>query len=540
MGQVTNTDLELSLVIDVSGSVDASEYALQLGGYAAAFNNPAIQSAIGAGTNGSIAVNTIFFDSGFYSGIDWTLLSTAADATAFADALNAVPRPGSGGTNPAAGINAATTAITGNTYEGTRKVIDVSGDGTGNSGSDIAARDAALAAGIDAINGLPINLSPGDTSIEDYYSANIVGGQGSFTEAAEDFSDFERAILAKLRREILGEIPDERLLFAGLRPIAIALSRTMSRDVGGRLMRLRAGGPGDLETTTTAPVVGGGGSKDGMAKGGMAKEVIPGTTTVVDRWHVWGDVYYFNQDFDGQTSRNANGASVLVTADSELDIFGGSVGVDYRLNQNFTLGIALGAASGDADIKGVADVDIDSIAIMPYLSYYRSNAIGGADLWADLLYSYTDTDYDVEIGGVDMDLDGKSHQVEFNVGLNYQSGNLIHGPFAQLRYTDGEVDSGADFDSFATQLGYQVSNPMSVGNGTLIPQARVAWEHEFEADQGSLGGFSLGEIDEDLFVGGLGLIYAMNNGWDFGADYEARLGDQSESHYIGLKAGFTF
>jgi len=525
---LTPTDLELSLVIDVSGSVDSNEYALQLGGYAAAFRNPSIQSAIGSGANGNIAVNTVFFDSGTYPGIDWTLLSTASDASAFADALDAFARPGSGGTNPAAGINEAASGISTNNYEGARKVIDVSGDGQGSASTDEAARDAALASGVDAINGLPI----GGTSIEDYYRDHIVGGTNSFTEGAADFSDFERAILAKLQREIIGTvIPDDRALIAGLRPVSLTMSRTMSRDVGGRLMRLRAGGAGDIQYNTTE-------STTMSSKSGL--EVIPGTSTPKGLWNVWADIYSFTQDFDGQSSRTPNSTVVLITPDTELDIFGGSVGIDYRVNQTTTVGIAVGAADGEADMKGVADVDIESVSIMPYVSYYQKNALGGADLWADFLYSYADTEYDVRIGAVTSKLDGKSHQLELNAGLNYQSGNLIHGPFAQLRYTDGEIDGGVDFDSFATQLGYQVSNPMPVSNGVIIPQARVAWEHEFDADQGSVGGINLGELDEDLFVGGLGVIYSMHSGWSVGADYEARLGSESESHYIGLNAGLRF
>ncbi len=40
--------LELSLLIDVSGSVDANEYNLQKGGYISAFQSAAVQAAIAA------------------------------------------------------------------------------------------------------------------------------------------------------------------------------------------------------------------------------------------------------------------------------------------------------------------------------------------------------------------------------------------------------------------------------------------------------------------------------------------------------------
>ena len=53
-------DLELSLVIDVSPSVDNTEFGLQMSGYTAAFQDLGIQAAI-LGLPGGIAVNVIFF-----------------------------------------------------------------------------------------------------------------------------------------------------------------------------------------------------------------------------------------------------------------------------------------------------------------------------------------------------------------------------------------------------------------------------------------------------------------------------------------------
>ena len=187
-------------------------------------------------------------------------------------------------------------------------------------------------------------------------------------------------------------------------------------------------------------------------------------------------------------------------------------------------------------MKGIGTIDIDSVAIMPYVSFYQENAIQGADFYADLMYAYTDSDY--EAGGAKVS--GDSSMIELNVGLNYNSGDLIHGPYAQVRSLDGDIGNVIDFESLATQLGYQVSRPMPFGNGTLIPQLRVAWEHEFEADNGSIGGISLGELDEDIFIGGAAVNYLLDSGVNIGLDYQARLGDITESHYVGLNAGFKF
>ncbi len=208
--QAAPVDLALSLVIDVSGSVDASEYALQMDGYANAFRDAGIQANMLGGTNGSTAVNVIFFAAGFYTTVldSFTVMNSAAQINAFADVLDNFVRIGSGGTSIHTGTNraidlllAATAA--GGALEGTdNMVIDVSGDGTGNATSDRAARDRATANNM-TINGLPI----GGTGINNYYLTNVITSDG-FIEAASNFTDFSDAVRRKLFVETGGTIPE--------------------------------------------------------------------------------------------------------------------------------------------------------------------------------------------------------------------------------------------------------------------------------------------------------------------------------------------
>ena len=60
------------------------------------------------------------------------------------------------------------------------------------------------------------------------------------------------------------------------------------------------------------------------------------------------------------------------------------------------------------------------------------------------------------------------------------------------------------------------------------------------SDQGHLGAIPLGELDEDLAVLGAGVGYYMNCGWNVVLDYEGRLGSNSTSNYVSLKAGIEF
>ncbi|MCH9672492.1 MAG: DUF1194 domain-containing protein [Gammaproteobacteria bacterium] len=206
--QAIPVDLELSLVIDVSGSVSGSEYDLQMDGYAGAFRDAAVQNAILGGANGGIAVNAVFFSSSAQELIPFTLLDTVASINAFADTLDNFARPFSGGTTISAGLNVSVpsfgleTGGVANGFESTRQVIDVSGDGTSSTTGTQNARDAALAAGVDAINGIAIEGNATSTVITDFYRDNLIGGTGSFVVTAAGFDDFDTAIVTKLRAEI--------------------------------------------------------------------------------------------------------------------------------------------------------------------------------------------------------------------------------------------------------------------------------------------------------------------------------------------------
>ena len=198
-------DLELQLLVDVSGSVSGSEFALQQQGYADAFRDADVQNAIASGQIGSIAVQLVFWSSGSQQaiGVDWFQVSDAASSIALADAIIAASRPFSGGTTPSAAIDFGVPLFDNNGFESTRQVIDVSGDGTGNAGLTAAARDAALAAGIDQINGIAI----GSEFVRQFYEDNVIGGLGAFVILASTFEDFDAAIKQKLLVEIQNPIP---------------------------------------------------------------------------------------------------------------------------------------------------------------------------------------------------------------------------------------------------------------------------------------------------------------------------------------------
>ena len=193
--------MELILLVDVSGSVDGTEYALQKSGYVNAFNNAAVQAAI-AGTVGGVAVTYIEWSGSGEQAqlVGWSHLTDATSSSAFATAINGTSRAFSGVTAPGSAINYAAPLFGGNGFEGTRLVIDVSGDGAQNDGADTAtARNNAISGGVNTINGLPIL---GESGLQTFYENNIMGGTNAFVLPAANFADFQAAIEQKLISEI--------------------------------------------------------------------------------------------------------------------------------------------------------------------------------------------------------------------------------------------------------------------------------------------------------------------------------------------------
>ncbi|MEO0934226.1 MAG: DUF1194 domain-containing protein [Cyanobacteria bacterium J06641_2] len=205
---LTSVDIELSLLVDVSGSIDANEFNLQKQGYADVFSNAALfNNFISKGKEGKIAVNYIYWSNSTQQqeAVGWTLIDSVQASQDFANAINAASRPFSGGTSPGSAIDFATPLFSSNEFDGERQVIDVSGDGSGSISKTSSARDNALNAGIDAINGIVIG---GNSSIKAFYENNVIAGVNGdgnpgFIVEAKTFADFGSAIDKKIKAEII-------------------------------------------------------------------------------------------------------------------------------------------------------------------------------------------------------------------------------------------------------------------------------------------------------------------------------------------------
>jgi Protein of unknown function (DUF1194) len=199
----SSVDLELVLAVDVSGSVNQTRFELQRDGYAVAFRNPRVLGAIRSGPTQAIAVTMVQWTGPDLQiqVIPWTAIRDRRSAEAFAAAIDRTPRQlFSGGTSISGAIDYSLTLFAESGYRGSRRVIDVSGDGSNNRGRPAhLARDDAMRVGV-GVNGLPIlALEP---NLDRYYYDNVIGGPGAFMVPAESYEVFATAILKKLITEI--------------------------------------------------------------------------------------------------------------------------------------------------------------------------------------------------------------------------------------------------------------------------------------------------------------------------------------------------
>ena len=215
-------DLLLVLAADVSRSVDEKKFRLQREGYATAIVDPRVVRAMTGGPRGRIALCFVEWASNTEQAVvvDWTPVGSAAEAEGVAGRVRQAPRAFLGRTSISAAIDYSLALLGRSPFQAPRRVIDVSGDGTNNSGRSVTeARDEAIAAGL-TINGLvilsevPLPTNPLHThppgGLTAYYENNVIGGPGAFVVEAQSFESFGQSLISKLVKEIALALPRAR------------------------------------------------------------------------------------------------------------------------------------------------------------------------------------------------------------------------------------------------------------------------------------------------------------------------------------------
>jgi len=221
--QARAVDVAISLAADVSRSIDDEEFELQRKGYADAITSPQFLQAIQSGVHGAVALCFVEWAGPGQQAlvVKWMVIRDGEGATDFAKMLLAAPRSFAGRTAIGDGIDFAAGQLASSGITATRRVIDVSGDGTNNSGRPVTdARDEAIKKGI-TINGLAIiNERTGGIQgtflfghthppggLPNYYHDNVIGGPDAFVLQIVNFDTFAQAMTNKLLTEISQAAP---------------------------------------------------------------------------------------------------------------------------------------------------------------------------------------------------------------------------------------------------------------------------------------------------------------------------------------------
>jgi hypothetical protein len=244
----SQVDVELVLAVDISYSMDYDELALQREGYILALSSEQFLDAMRRGPIGKIAVTYVEWAGAADQQVvvPWHAIDGPASADAFVQKLKAAPVRRSYRTSISGALKFSADLF-GRNYQGLRRVIDISGDGTNNQGDLIEpTRDEILRKGI-TINGLPILLKTPLASMIDlpeldvYYQDCVIGGPGAFLVPVRERHQFADAIRNKLLLEVAGVRPDTIPLPQDMVRLASDKPR-VSCTIGEQMWQRRWGG----------------------------------------------------------------------------------------------------------------------------------------------------------------------------------------------------------------------------------------------------------------------------------------------------------
>jgi Ca-activated chloride channel family protein len=187
------------LAIDVSGSVDPTEYEIQRRGLAEALLDAEVAQAL---VRSEAAVTLVQWTGTGRQDVSvpWRRLMSMDDVQAFATEVAGVARRWRIYSTAIGEVLAFSVALFDAAPACKRRVIDVSGDGPSNEGDpprDIHAK--VRSAGV-TVNALAIEAS--ESGLTTYFRDHVIVGPGAFVATAASFEDYPARIRQKLLREI--------------------------------------------------------------------------------------------------------------------------------------------------------------------------------------------------------------------------------------------------------------------------------------------------------------------------------------------------
>jgi Ca-activated chloride channel family protein len=169
-------------------------------GMADALENPAIADAL---VHGQVALSVVQWSGEGEQKVtqSWTRMLSHTAVQNFAATIRATRREWNTSKTAIGDLIGFASGAFGPVSDCKRRVVDISGDGQNNSGSEPTPQRALIEAQGVTVNGLAIDRV--GRSITQYYLGHIITGPGAFVITATGYGDYPRAIEQKLFREIL-------------------------------------------------------------------------------------------------------------------------------------------------------------------------------------------------------------------------------------------------------------------------------------------------------------------------------------------------
>lgn len=195
----------LALGLDVSGSVDAREYRLQLDGVAGALDDPAVRAAILSAPEAPVSLLVYEWSGPTDQRViaPWRSISDAAALQELIDGLRQVERAAA---SPGTALGVAVAA--GAAYLAQRPAclkhtLDISGDGISNLGPRPRDVKRQMAGRELTVNALVVEAAEEeDSTLTGYFTAEVITGPGAFALPAAGFDAYQSAMTTKLLREL--------------------------------------------------------------------------------------------------------------------------------------------------------------------------------------------------------------------------------------------------------------------------------------------------------------------------------------------------
>jgi len=197
--QARACELALVLAVDVSGSVSADEYRIQMQGLAAALRDGVVSEAL-VEADARVMLVQWTGDSRQEVSLPWYRIGSFAAADAFARSVEVAPRAWRHFSTAIGEALAVSLTQFTDVPDCRRRVIDVSGDGRSNEGRLPSTMKPALSAAKVTVNALVIEGAEGD--LTGYFWENVIWGDGAFAVTANGFNDYPARIREKLLREV--------------------------------------------------------------------------------------------------------------------------------------------------------------------------------------------------------------------------------------------------------------------------------------------------------------------------------------------------